>query len=314
MLAAVHLFLSYSVPALAYLNPDAVDAINDTSAANAGVAPLLKKLALRAAGAEGVAESIGNEGKLFAANGHQAAQAAIGKPEIPYSVEYRTVNCLDTSGQAFAVWLNVLYLFPLTFLFARFFVRSYLRRAESSSSRPGQTRVTEKAGMNVIKGATRELRNAVNEMHGDGSATSGHSGSSTPHPEAYEANVDSIMTAKQLLVEHKMADIASHPIGVKRAVSSKAGIRTPLDEKAYEANIEDVMTAKQKQVDEDTSRISDKPIGVKLAPTNEAGMSNHVGAGSYEAKVEDMLGENGKLVEDDPEAPTKLDHEGTGTP
>ncbi|POS85973.1 hypothetical protein EPUL_002725 [Erysiphe pulchra] len=42
-------------------------------------------------------------------------------------------NCLDTSGQNFAVWLNVIYLTPLTFLFMRFFVNSYFRRSSKNS-------------------------------------------------------------------------------------------------------------------------------------------------------------------------------------
>ncbi|KNG84171.1 hypothetical protein ANOM_008584 [Aspergillus nomiae NRRL 13137] len=36
------------------------------------------------------------------------------------------VPCLDNSGQVFALLLTTLYLIPLTFLFVRFFVRSYL--------------------------------------------------------------------------------------------------------------------------------------------------------------------------------------------
>ncbi|KAI5296153.1 hypothetical protein KEM52_005403 [Ascosphaera acerosa] len=44
---------------------------------------------------------------------------------------YRSMsfNAIDSPGQAFGVWLNVLYLLPLTWLFARFFVRSYIKRA-----------------------------------------------------------------------------------------------------------------------------------------------------------------------------------------
>lgn len=38
----------------------------------------------------------------------------------------REVTCIGTSGEAFAVLLNVAYLLPLTWLFARFFVKSYL--------------------------------------------------------------------------------------------------------------------------------------------------------------------------------------------
>ena len=44
-------------------------------------------------------------------------------------VNYETVSCINTSGQTFAVWLNVFYLGPLMYLFMRFFYRSYIRRA-----------------------------------------------------------------------------------------------------------------------------------------------------------------------------------------
>lgn len=46
-----------------------------------------------------------------------------------YQTVQKSVSCIDTSGQTFAIWLNVLYLAPLTALFVRFFVKSYLRRA-----------------------------------------------------------------------------------------------------------------------------------------------------------------------------------------
>lgn len=36
------------------------------------------------------------------------------------------VPCLNNSGQVFALLLTTLYLIPLTYLFLRFFVRSYL--------------------------------------------------------------------------------------------------------------------------------------------------------------------------------------------
>jgi GNS1/SUR4 family len=49
--------------------------------------------------------------------------------------EYQQVKCINTSGQTFAIWLNVVYLTPLTFLFVRFFIKSYLRRGELLAAR-----------------------------------------------------------------------------------------------------------------------------------------------------------------------------------
>lgn len=38
----------------------------------------------------------------------------------------RTVHCIDTSGQMFSFVLVMVYVFPLLWLFAQFFVRSYI--------------------------------------------------------------------------------------------------------------------------------------------------------------------------------------------
>ncbi|XXH02558.1 hypothetical protein Hte_008935 [Hypoxylon texense] len=46
---------------------------------------------------------------------------------VKYYTEYQTIPCIDTSGETFAIWFNVLYLAPLTVLFVRFFVKSYFR-------------------------------------------------------------------------------------------------------------------------------------------------------------------------------------------
>jgi hypothetical protein len=43
--------------------------------------------------------------------------------------EIRRIPCLQNSGQAFAIWLSILYLLPLTYLFVRFFSGSYIQRA-----------------------------------------------------------------------------------------------------------------------------------------------------------------------------------------
>lgn len=69
------------------------------------------------------------------------------------------VPCLDTSAQAFAVWFNVIYLTPLTYLFARFFVRSYLR---SSTATGGQNK--KKDVRSTLQAAERAGKDAVEEF------------------------------------------------------------------------------------------------------------------------------------------------------
>ncbi|EEH50509.1 uncharacterized protein PADG_06588 [Paracoccidioides brasiliensis Pb18] len=234
-LAACYILISYTFPigvprsvamtSLTSAISDAVTAVavapNDTVG---GMSPWLKKLALRAAGAEGVAEHVLNSnGELFGVDGRQAVQALLAKQETRYVLEPRTFTCLDTSGQTFALSLNILYLLPLTFLFVRFFVRSYLRRTSQGAKHPTHAHAAEKAGIDALKGVTREIRNAVIEMHGDdGSALETDSGIGTPHPEAYEANVDDIMTYKQLKAERKEAAIDKHPSPPQLAHPSSA--------------------------------------------------------------------------------------------
>lgn len=80
----------------------------------------LKKMAFRAAGEEGLAENVRNErGQTFGMEPPTLHAPTFHEPPKPreetrYRNEYQTVNCLDTSGQAFAIYLNVIYLLPLT--------------------------------------------------------------------------------------------------------------------------------------------------------------------------------------------------------
>ena len=81
-------------------------------------------------------------------------------------VDYRMVTCMDTTGQGFAISLNVSYLLPLTYLFVRFFIRSYLYRKEPSVPQPTHMHAAEKAGMDALKGVSREIQKSV-EVNGE---------------------------------------------------------------------------------------------------------------------------------------------------
>lgn len=86
-----------------------------SATATAGISSWLKKAALRAAGEEGLAENVRNrQGETFGIDAIHAAEVEKAQEEIRYRVEYQTINCLDTSGQSFAILLNALYLVPLT--------------------------------------------------------------------------------------------------------------------------------------------------------------------------------------------------------
>ena len=85
--------------------------------------------------------------------------------EVDAGVEYRMVGCLDTTGQRFAVLMNVLYLFPLTYLFAQFFIRSYISRKTPGKSLPEPMQAAEVAGMKAFKGVTREMHKNMKDVN-----------------------------------------------------------------------------------------------------------------------------------------------------
>lgn len=87
------------------------------------------------------------------------------EPSLP-SMESRMTTCMDTTGQAFAIWLNVMYLLPLTYLFMRFFVRSYLSRKDPGTPQPTHIHAAEKAGMDALLRVSREIQKSV-EMNGE---------------------------------------------------------------------------------------------------------------------------------------------------
>ncbi|WEW54620.1 hypothetical protein PRK78_000040 [Emydomyces testavorans] len=320
--AAGHLFVYYSIPVpvshTVTLRP--LSSVLPSIIANnnqAGVGSWLKKLALRAAGHEGVAENVVNaNGSLFGPDGVQAAQATLGRKEVRHTIELRRFTCMDTSGQAFAIWLNVFYLLPLTWLFARFFIRSYLRRTESGAKYSmTQGSAAEKAGLDALKGVTREIQNAVNEMHGSGNATTDNeSGTSTPHPEAYEANVDQIMTKDQARAERRYSSTTKHPVGVKLATENLAGTRTPVDARAYEANVEDVMTRKQQTVDDRIHRTAKHPEPPHFSHSSTEGAQTPGDERGYEANLEDATSPDPKEIEQQVSEPKENDPEASWIP
>lgn len=80
-----------------------------------------------------------------------------------FGTRYQKVDCIDTTGQTFAIWLNVFYLAPLTYLFMSFFVASYLRRSKAEVVRGKTDRrrsnvvLAEKASWDAARGLEREM-------------------------------------------------------------------------------------------------------------------------------------------------------------
>ncbi|CAD0087916.1 unnamed protein product [Aureobasidium vineae] len=167
--AAIHLFVKYDIPiATAYsiFHPisSAVAKASSTASSVVSAVPaetygaILRRILLRAAGDEGVAENVRDkQGNIIM----EKAQEAIQKyhEETRYRTDYATINCIDTTGQSFAIWLNIFYLFPLTILFVRFFVRAYLFRSGSNKSRSKRHSVS-RATKDAAHGTNREIEHA----------------------------------------------------------------------------------------------------------------------------------------------------------
>jgi hypothetical protein len=171
--AALHSFVSYTIPVQV---PDlttsvenavstATTAVSSVAAAasSPGLANPLKKFLFRAAGEERLAENV---------NGGYSGEHKFSG--VRYHPEYQTIQCVNTSGQTFAIWFNVFYLTPLTVLFVRFFVKSYLRRSQKGGHST-KHRAAEKAGKDALKGVEREIYGNGNENgYANGHANNGH--------------------------------------------------------------------------------------------------------------------------------------------
>lgn len=175
--AFTHLVVAYQIPAnIPYIYTHGVASAVSSAATSvasaaptivAGWGPWLKKAVLRAVGDEGLAENVrGPSGGRFGIDALKAEISDHNRQEIRYRLEYPKVHCLDTSGQAFAIWLNVLYLLPLTYLFGRFFVTSYLKRAQAEKAPSAMHQRVVRSGSDAAKGLDREVRQAMGDKQG----------------------------------------------------------------------------------------------------------------------------------------------------
>lgn len=182
--AAIHLFVQYDIPiatpykVLATVSSVAASATSAVASASSevskivespaapSVGALIKKFLLRAAGEEGIAERVGIPHDNKPVSQHieerlaQVTQHAVPAGPV-YETRWRTewtkVNCIDTSGEAFAIYLNLFYLFPLTVLFARFFYKAYMNR----TTRPRGASQNAKAIAQDARTAEKETEKAI---------------------------------------------------------------------------------------------------------------------------------------------------------
>ncbi|KAE8451177.1 hypothetical protein EG329_004341 [Mollisiaceae sp. DMI_Dod_QoI] len=118
--AAIHSFVGYTIPISVPVTETVKAAVVPTAT---GVSSSLAALAT-AAGLGDLLNKVWGQ-QVFGTEQHQ------NNTVTRWETVYQDVPCIDTSGQTFAIWLNVLYLAPLTALFVRFFVKSYLKHARN---------------------------------------------------------------------------------------------------------------------------------------------------------------------------------------
>ena len=127
--AMAHSFVSYSVPFTVTeqdIGGTAAATPGDASHFPAGAALLdnVKSFVLGAV-----------FGSSSAAASPETSSAAARTDSIRVARGHVVVPCITTTGETFAIWLNVLYLAPLTYLFVKFFITSYLRRSSAETRR-----------------------------------------------------------------------------------------------------------------------------------------------------------------------------------
>lgn len=167
--AMIHSFVSYTVPvattvvktATTTATSTAGDSVPTASADSPAFLDNLKQLVL------GVASKVTNAAATSVVSDEVPTGVANGVLQFTTSEEIvfeeKVIPCINTTGQTFAIWLNVLYLAPLTYLFVKFFITSYLRRTGAESTRKGKDRresqvaVAEKAGWDAARNLEAEV-------------------------------------------------------------------------------------------------------------------------------------------------------------
>lgn len=191
----IHSFVSYTVPVAttvvkttaAAATSSARDSAPTASADSPAFLDSLKQLVL------GVASKVTNAAatKVITDSAPTAEANAVHQFTTSEEIvhEHKVIPCIQTTGQTFAIWLNVFYLAPLTYLFVKFFITSYLRRAGAASSHKGKSRhesqvtAAEKAGWEAARNLEAEVYGTA-EIERVNGAANGHAGKGSPNGKA----------------------------------------------------------------------------------------------------------------------------------
>lgn len=181
--AMCHSFVSYIAPIL--LTKETTSPIDTTAApadsvlpsAAAGAFDSLKQLVFGSA--ENIASNL---------NDVSTSPSAAAATTLQTETIYITQPCIATTGETFAIWLNVLYLAPLTYLFVSFFIASYVKRSNAAGKAVGKgarrlsnnVTLAEKAGWDAAKSIEKEVYGGEKML--DGSAVDESSAKATRSP------------------------------------------------------------------------------------------------------------------------------------
>ena len=269
-----HLFISYSIPVsvpyifvhnLTSAIPAAVSSASSAVAsvtATAGLGSWLKKLALRAAGEEGLAENVRNQqGEIFGIDAIHAAEVEKAQEEIRYKTQYQTIHCVDTSGQAFAILLNCLYLAPLLVLFVRFFLRAYIRGTRAPPPKPSQKQLIKDSSKDGYYRVEKEIKEAMDEEGTE----------DTDIPENVKAKWNDTKTtvqksAEDLSAKAKIGMQKANDVAKEKASNIKGQIKK---QEAKANGTQGQQNGQSKNSAKDSSQPEDKSNGESRRPSNK---------------------------------------------
>ncbi|OAQ70483.1 GNS1/SUR4 membrane protein [Pochonia chlamydosporia 170] len=158
--AIVHSFITYVAPiTVTKLSTQSVDLpaapADSTMPTATGALDSFKQFLFGSAALDSVASGVAKESALIT------------------ETSYVAQPCIPTANETFAIWLNVLYLAPLTYLFVSFFIASYVKRSTANNKIPGKTNrrlsnvtLAEKAGWDAARGIEREVYGGENMVNG----------------------------------------------------------------------------------------------------------------------------------------------------
>lgn len=149
--------------------------------------------------------------------------------------------------------------------------------------------------MDALKGVTREIRHAVLEMHGNETETASGSttdvdapsGTATPHPDAYEACINNVMTKKQQQAERRASATAKHPDSIRFAQSTDQPSSASVGAKSYSDAL--LTDPKSGQIHHPGPSASDEPSANTVLKSSSDHIPTPLDEQGYEGNLRDAM-------------------------